>query len=403
MSDANVGEQDPERPNSLSENLSSSKSDRPLFTHIWQGGLLCLVFGFVDNLILQAMVSVTWNELVACIAFVVFVIQTVVLSVVVGLSSRKHWVWWGFFVWSLAQVNLQLLLINSQSGFSNYSRKSSIAFVAFVYAFFAAQIGLTIFWAICCRRPRLRVRLPLASTVLILACHPFWSIQGYSLSYNSRRWLGLLTFFIVAATLTFGILRYFRFQLDFPAESSIQTKHGTLRQFGIKHLLIWTTIVAVLFAIGDAFGRTVGWDTILNTASGPTVLINFGMMLLVTISLVAVIWAVMGESEWVWIRAGGLFVFLLAVAFALQYLDYLAMVKTKSSMAIGYSWNVKISPQQRYEMMRVWGIWTVLNGMFLSSLLMVFRFAGLRFTRSDKGPRNNRMPRHKTITDCPSP
>ena len=376
----NVGERDLDRANGLPENRLNSKSDRSLFTHIWQGGLLCLIFGIIDNIILQAIVSFQGSEAVAYFAFALFVIQTIVLSVVVGLSSRKHWVWWGFFVWSLSLVNLQLILINSQAGLSG---RSHIAFTAFVHAFFAAQIGLTIFWAICCTRPRLRIRLPLAAVMLMLACHPFWAPQA---SRGSAQWLGLLTFFIIAATLTFGILRYFRFQLGFPTESAIQTSDGPRGQFGIKHLLAWTTIVAFLFGIGDAFGRTIGWDTIFDTAFGQTYLINSGMTLLVTISLVAVVWAVMGESKWVYIRVGVLFVFLLVVAFALQYLDNLLINKTNRSLAIGYSWK-PVSIQRRFELIQVWGIWTVLNGMFLSSLFMVFRFAGFRFTRSGKSPK----------------
>jgi len=384
VSNADVGEQDSERANWQSEKLSNLKSDRSLFTHIWQGGLVCLIFGVVDNFILQAMVSLQANESVAYFAFALFVVQTILLSIVVGLNSRKHWVWWGFFAWSLALVNLQLLLLSYQFGFNSYW--SGIEFTAFTYAFFAAQIGLTIFWAICGTLPRLRVRLPLASSVLILACHPFWATTD-SFTRSSNQWLGLLTFFIIAATLTFGILRYFRFQLGLLTESTIQTNSGAQRQFGIKHLFAWTTVVAVLFGIGDAFGRTVGWDWILDIAFGPAFLINFGMTLLVTISLVAVVWAAMGESERVWIRVGVLFVFLLAVAFALQYLDFLMWGKTKRSLAIGYSWMSPLSLAKRFEMIRVWGIWTILNGMFLSALLMVFRFAGFRFTRSAKSPK----------------
>ena len=219
VSGSGVGEKDSERANELSKKLLNSKSGRSLFTHIWQGGLLCLIFGIVDNLILQALLSFHGSESVAYFAFALFVVQTIVLSIVVGLSSREHWVWWGFFVWSLALVNLQLYLINYQVSSSSHSGESNIAFTAFVYAFFAAQIGLTIFWAICCTHPRPRFRLPLASFVLILACHPFWATQGNSLTRNSNHWLGLLTFFMIAATLTFGILRYFRFQLGFLTES----------------------------------------------------------------------------------------------------------------------------------------------------------------------------------------
>lgn len=387
VNDASVAEQVAEPEDRLLGKRSNLKSDRALFTHIWQGGLVCLIFGVVDNLILQAIVSLQGRELVAYFAFALFVVQTIVLSVVVGLNSRRHWVWWGFFVWSLALVNLQLFLIDNRVGSASTVGISNTAFTALVYAFFAAQIGLTIFWAICCTRPRLRVRLPLASSVLILACHPFWTTGQYSHSRSSEQWLGLLTFFIIASTLTFGILRYFRFRLGLVVESAIHTNHGARAQFGIKHLLAWTTIVAILFGIGDAFGRTIGWDTILDSTFGQTFLINLGMTLLVTISLVAVVWAVMGESKRTWIRVGVLLVFLLAVAFALQYLDHLAMVKTKHSLAIGYSWRAPIGSQDRFEIVRVWGIWTILNGMFLSALFMVFRFAGFRFTRSAKGPK----------------
>ena len=257
------------------------QSETSLFTHILRGGLLCLIFGVLDNLILHAGKATHWIGLTSYLAFGLFVVQSIVLSAIVGFNVRKHLIWWLFFIWSLGLVNLQLILI--QFGAGEGYRFSSYSFPAFVYAFFAAQIGLIIFWAICGAYPRARIRLPLAAVTLTVACHPFWTLDKIASHYSAEQWLGLLTFFIVAAALTFGILRFLGFELGFPEESEFAEAEDAKSQFGIKHLFIWTTIVAVLFGIGGF----VSWQAIFDQLFSQSFVINIGRTLLITVSLVA--------------------------------------------------------------------------------------------------------------------
>ena len=370
-------------PNS---NLRGHKrpSEVHLFGHIMRGGLLCLIFGVLDNLILHVGQHYRWTAWLSFPAFGLFVAQTLVLSTIVGSNVRKHWVWWLFFSWSLGLVNLQLALIQFESG-EGY-RNSNFMFFAFGFALFAAQIGLIIFWMICGTHPRARIRLPIAAIVLILACHPYWLLSGIYVRYSARQWMGLLTFFIVAAAPTFGILRYLRFQLVPTGESNLagdQSERDAKGQFGIKHLFIWTTIVAVLLGAGSL----VSWQTIFREIFDQRVFINAGRTLLITVSLVAVVWAVMGETKLIGVRVLVLLIFLSIVAMALYGLDYRSLKTRQNSLAIGYvwtRWGQGISWSDHFEMIKVWMIWTMLNGMFLASLLLVFRVAGFRFVKTAK-------------------
>lgn len=360
-------------------------AEASLFSHILRGGLLCLILGVFDNLILHAGNGSHWTGLASFVAFGLFVAQTIVLSIVVGLGSRRHLIWWLFFSWSLGLVNLQLILIQFEAG-EGHKSVTDFAFSAFVYAFYAAQIGLVIFWAICGTYPRARIRLPVAAVTFMIASHPFGLMDLVGFRQSNESWLGLLTFFIVAAGMTFGILRYLRFELGVfkQVEAGEADKDAKGRdskgQFGIKHLFIWTTIVAVLFGIGGF----VSWQAIFDNIFRKGFVINIGRTLLITVSLVAVVWAVMGETKWIGLRFLILVLFLSAVGLALYGLDYLSLKANRDSLAIGWRWRRSMNGERHFEMIKVWMIWTMLNGMFLASLFLVFRVAGFRFVKSAK-------------------
>jgi len=278
----------------------------------------------------------------------------------------------------LGLVNIQLILIKFENGegyqFSNY------AFRAFVYAFYAAQMGLIIFWAICGTYPRARIRLPVAAIALIFAWHPFWMLEIHR---SNAQWQGLLTFFAIAAALTFGILRFLGFELGFAEKSEfVEADKDARGQFGIKHLFIWTTIVAVLFGIGGL----VSWQTIFDNILNQNFVIYIGRTLLITVSLVAVVWAVMAETKQIGIRVLILVLFLSVVSLALYGLDYQSLRTNGQSLTIGsrWSWNRLSTFEKHFQIIKVWMIWAMLNGMFLASLFLVFRVTGFRFIKTAK-------------------
>ena len=184
----------------------------------------------------------------------------------------------------------------------------------------------------------------------------------------------------MASTLTFAILRFLRFRLGLPILAAGESSKDPQGQFGIKHLFIWTTIVALLFGIGGA----VDWESVLEDVLKRDLVVNLGRTLLVTLSLVAVVWAVMGETKLIVARIGILLVFLLVIAAGLYFLDLNSVKNNDSTLAIGWVWINRITEQQKFDIARVWVIWTILHGLFLASLLLVFRFAGFRFFKAAK-------------------
>jgi hypothetical protein len=275
----------------------------------------------------------------------------------VGFKVKRQPIWWLFFGWMLVLVNLVLILVKFNS--YSWTRASQSAFV---YAFLTAQIGLVIFWGIL-GSTDWRRRLPIAFFLLATGSYPYWFFVG------RQRWLSVMTCYIISVSVTCAFLRLWRFRLGSMESWNAIARGGRIDQFGIKHLFIWTTGVAVLFGIG----RLVPWSFLATTFMNQSMISLLLRALLMTMIVVATAWTVLGERG-VWLRAIVLIGVLISIGFGLSFIE---LRQTRRSGLIGWSSNPN-------EIRQIWFVWTTLNGLFLAGLMLVIRMSGGQLARIKK-------------------
>lgn len=347
---------------------------RPLILALF----LAVTFGALDGLKLQIGTASQWDGPVAYLVFAGFVIQSFLISWIVGTKSRQHWIWWALFAWSMIAINLQLHLVNiNHTHF--YQGEAHLA--TFVFAFLTAQLGLVVFLGINSAIPPWQFRYPVFAAVLLACCYPVWA----DFPASSKLWNQLLLVYLASSAVSCGILRWMRFELTITPDASQQRDHNPepRGQFRISHLLIWTTIVAVLIGIGGA----IDWLWILDgiTQEFKT---HVGRALLLTVGTVTIVWTVMGAGSPWWLRYPLMLILLSIVAAGFFAIDAYGFLSQQSkagwflSPSIGWVRGSNLKTEDYMQMMQVWGLWTFLNASFLTSLLLLFRIAGFRFSRA---------------------
>lgn len=338
--------------------------------------VLALAFGVLDGLKLQVGTASKWVGPAAYLVFAGFVIQGFLISWIVGTKSRQHWIWWALFAWSMIAINLQLHLVNiNQTHF--YQGAAYLA--TFVFAFLTAQLGLVIFLGINSSIPRWQFRYPVFAVVLLACCYPVWA----DFPASSKLWNQLLLVYLASSAVSCGILRWMRFELTIASNESQQRELNSepRGQFRISHLLIWTTIVAVLIGIGGA----IDWLWILNGIT-QELKTHIGRALLLTVGTVTIVWTVMGAGSPWWLRYPLMLILLSVVAAGFFSIDAYSLYAQQSnagwSLSPSIGWVRGLKPGDYIQMMQVWGLWTFLNASFLTSLLLLFRIAGFRFSRA---------------------
>lgn len=324
------------------------------------GLLACIGIFAIDMGVLELARYYDWKGISVYPVYAVFILQTALLGWVAGIKINQQPIWWVFFCWMLLLVNLVLILVklNSYSWDRTYQS-------AFVFAFLTAQIGLVLFWGIL-GTSDWRRRIPIAVSWLAVASYPYWF--GFM---SVRDWLSVTTCYIISVAVACICLRLWRFRLGTREHWDATTiAGGRMDQFGIKHLFIWTTIVAVLFGIG----RLVPWTYIAAAIADNGVIALFLRALLMTVIVVATAWAVLGDKPGTVVR-GIVFVgVLILIGLGLSVVEIQQLRLRRWSSLIGWR-------MTNEEVRKTWLIWTTLNGLFLAGLMLVVRMSGVRLAR----------------------
>jgi hypothetical protein len=325
-----------------------------------KGLLICMVIGLLDWYALSFITVNNQNSWPVFAAMALFSIQTIVLSVVIGLQVHQSPAWWLFFGWSLVLVNLNLMLIQFNVDWS--ARYLS----ALVFAFFTAQIGLVIFWGILDSSPFGR-RSVIAGFLFVACCHPYWLVSE---SRNGSSWLTMMTAYLVAVIASSVVLRLSGFRLVARNQKLV----GQEGQFSILHLFIWTTVVALLFG----GGRMVNWNLLLeNGNSTSSLVLRSIMMTLITVSTA---WTIMSPTRSLGWKLPILILLLLGVGYVLYFLETSSTGRGYSRLSGFWFWR-KPTPIELAQIRNLWLSWTLLNGIFFSGLILVIRVAGKRLSR----------------------
>lgn len=315
--------------------------------------------------------------------FSVFVVQVGLLGVLAARWIELPALRWAIYAWCWLLIDIQTLGAASV----NSTRYGDPSFIL-VKALFAAQAGLILMWGIL-GTTRWQLRLPAMAALVPLLAAPLFMRHAYAAELAP-----LFVAQLIALALICGLLRWRRFQLVEPqwsaddnepapvAEPTTSASHTPARrrdlkqaQFGIRHVLVWTTSLA--FALGLL--RLLG----LLSIPGITQLVNSGLLgfatagTLIAIVLIVALWAGLGEGAF-YLRWTGLAISCLVAGAALIYIDHQQTPAWRMRSAMSRSWS-GIFNDHWY-----WLAWTCLAGGLLLATLLMFRTLGYRLVRLPK-------------------
>jgi hypothetical protein len=315
----------------------------------------------------------SWNaspNLYAALQFGWYVVQIGVLGYVVGRSISHPTLRWVVFGWILLLVTL-LTFTAAMAGSDGSSCLPPAALVG-------GQIGICIVWLFFGDTIwPLRIPLMVAGVVIIFAlwlaaAEHYWNQMLNELLILQGTTLGVLC----------GILRLQRFQLGrivLCAETTEQSQRRAL-QFNLKHVLIWTTGMAVLLGIGRAFDL-LNWQAAERFTQG--VLFWKGVLAIMSaVGIIVALWVALGRGHWAMRYSIGL-LYLLAIGSGVS----LWSKHNHNALQIGmrtwsrHEWElVKL-----YEVGWWWLGWLFLSAGLLASTLLILRTLEYRLVRRAKG------------------
>ena len=240
----------------------------------------------------------------------------------------------------------------------------------------SGQMGLCVVWAFL-GDTRWPLRWP-AMALGMAALYFLWI--GFGNTWGQRIWTELLALQVATLSVMCGILYLAGFRLRIVArDDPLPGQAGQRRplQFGIKHVLIWTTALAVLLGIAKGMDL-LRWQVAIDAVRS-----GFPWKLSVaTVSamvIVVALWVALGRGHWLARYACGLlFVAALGAGLSLWSKANAASIRT----TVWNRWTVETYELlQWYEVGWWWMGWMFLSGGLLAATLIILRVLGYRLVR----------------------
>jgi hypothetical protein len=266
--------------------MNASPERAPMFRWILVGAVVPVAFVGVES----AMLTWLWpgeEWLTATLAF--HVLQVGVLGVLCGRFIDWPPMRWLIYCWCWLSIDVQLLITATllQGSFSSQF-KGDLLF----NAMFAAQLSLVTIWGILATSNWLW-RMPLAVVLGALVAFPLAGERDFTYFVQMIALGGLC---LLLSWRRFRLMRLPQEGAAAPAEAAEELRSV---QFGIRHVLIWTTSLALALGVAKAMDR-------LNVETAHSLVRNDGMALicsglLAAIGMIAAIWAALGAGP-AWMR-----------------------------------------------------------------------------------------------------
>lgn len=324
------------------------------------GLLLAAVFSAVDHWLLTQLQAQQYTTTRGVLTMGAFVAQVGLLGWLCGRFLDNPWWRWGFFVWGWVLIDLQLFATWGLAGRE------------LPFALLAAQISLATIWAIL-GTTHWTIRIPgcaTLGTVILLLMEPGNRFVNQLFPVQMVALIGLCI-----------ILRSTRFQL-----ARVGTVEGTAKdpvghkQFAIRHVLIWTTGLAVLLGIFRAFDAYSWMQVTADFERRRTALLTAGL-LMASVHVVSM-WAALGFGSWSQ-RLLVLSITLPAIGLTLALLHWyssLVPVLRKFSSFVSL-WNDPIWQNEFWYYNAKLIVWVPLSGSLLAASLIILRVIGYRLVR----------------------
>ena len=300
-----------------------------------------------------------------------FVLEVGIVGVIVGIAMPHPAFRWLLYGWLMVLVDL--LVGSAAVDLSNSYEVSKILPSA---ALVAAQIGLAIVWGtLGTARWYWRVPFTLALGAGLLG---FWifAVTGWS----GRLISGILVVQAVTLMLLSIGLRIRGYRLA--RLDALETNAGPSRsrfQFGIRDVLIWTSVLAVLLGLM----RGADMLRLKSMSDHPSLFLKCTVALLSAMVIIFALWASLGRGHWL-LRYSLLIAVLLGLGTAMGLasvygrllLDRWLNQQAASFRSFDYDFYAW------YEVRWWWIAWMFLSGGLLAASLMIFRTVGYRLVRS---------------------
>ena len=326
----------------------------------WKAILVCAVLlpvclSAVNHYSLRQVAMYTHMESSAAFA-VSLIVQLAFAAWILSVTKLPSWLRTTIYVWCLSLINLQVWIMAMDSHLA-YSWRSDPQMP--VAALIGGEIGVLCVWALL-GRGSLVVRLPLCLIPMSSLWWVWQSIASYQSIWTNTLILQLTTLAVLSGLL---LLCGFRFAKE-------ETLHANSQQFGVRDLLIGTTLLAVVFAVVRITQQTASQQGGLYGFPFWIVLLGIST----AVCMIAAMWASLGKDH----PALRLFVFVLLAAGAGGFHWY------DSEHYINLAGLANNSDWQRYrvsELKAWWFAWFLISPSLLLAILLYFRFSGFRLTR----------------------
>jgi hypothetical protein len=307
---------------------------------------------------------------VVCLQFACYVAQVGIVGYVVGRWVSRPVPRWLVFGWILLFIDMLAATFAINAGSAESALLSA--------GLWAGQMGLCVVWAFL-GDTRWTLRWP-AMIVAVAGFYFLWlSVEN---GWRQQMWTELLVLQVVTLSVMCGALRLFGFRLlilegEAPALVPGDQARRPL-QFGIKHVLLWTTALAILLGIAKAMDML--------TWRAAQELVRTGMVWKLSVAaisamaIIVALWAALGRGHW-------------AVRFAVSLIVVWFLGSLLSNWSLG---NAAIArrmagrmrwSQVQWELLTWYDIgwwwlgWIFLSSGLLAATLIILRVRGYRLVR----------------------
>jgi hypothetical protein len=352
---------------------ADSHAPLPVGRLVLVGALVPAVFAYVDYRLLL-LLQVTWaSTFVVTLTMLVFVVQIGLLGWLCGRLLTNPWWRWGLYLWGGVLVDLQLVSATVFVG-GGWSVRTILP-----ASLFAAQVGLAIVWAIL-GDTHWAIRLPacaVAGTLLTLPMDLGYGIAGDSFPIQ------LITLAILCLLLRWRGFRLEKVEAAGPvlpsaAKEASRPPPSRRMQFSIRHVLIWTTSLALILGVLRFL------DLLSLEAWIPFFQENFiatltGGLLLACVFVVS-LWAALGSGP-LWLRLPLLALALSATGFVLGVIHFCSEANPRVSYADLWRYRDYFWENDGWHV-----AWVFLAGSLLAASLVILRAIGYRLVHLARQP-----------------
>jgi hypothetical protein len=307
-----------------------------------------------------------------------YVLQVGIIGFAVGRGVERTWLRWVVFGWNFLFINLLAVLLVINPYLQSVSTERLMPRAALI----AGQLGLCVVWAFF-GDTRWVLRWP-AMILAVAGLFVLW--LSFGTGWKRQMWTELLMLQVATLSVLCGGLRRFRYRLLMIGHENqaLSADDQRLRplQFGIKDVLIWTTVLATFLGVAKALDM-LSWSYVAEFMQGAVV---WKSILAATSAIVMVLalWVALGEGPWVVRYGAGLLIsLLLGVAlggWSTARAGPLDTLLNRSPLLGEF-------PQSYYDLLRCYQIgywwigWLFLSGGLLAATLIILRVQGYRLVR----------------------